>query len=186
MTPYDLKKTEEILQTAENGDRLTSKDNVDFQKGQVTGTVVHVDPTSVKQTLHGIGSSFTESSAFVLAHLDVDARSEVMRNIYGEQGANFSLARTVIGSTDFSVEGHYSYDDVPDDRELKHFSIAPDRDGFSKADHPGIRDESFDLLPMIEQAHAIKAEQQDDQLRLIASAWTAPGWMKDIGCWHTP
>ena len=51
-------------------------------------------------------------------------RSEVMRRIFGADGANFSLARSTIGSTDFSVEGKYSYAPVEGDTELQHFSIA--------------------------------------------------------------
>ncbi|MBT8130145.1 MAG: glycosyl hydrolase, partial [Gammaproteobacteria bacterium] len=149
---YRLTSTSEILLTSENGDRLATKENVEFIYGQADGNVIHVRPESVKQTLHGIGTSFTESSAFVLAHLDKDKREQVMNHIFSEQGANFSLARTVIGATDFSVEGKFSYDDVKDDNTLKHFSIAPDVDGFSKEQYPGIQNTEFDLLPMIKQA----------------------------------
>ena len=181
---YGLVATAEIIVTSEAGDRLAARDNVPFEYGQATGTIIEIDPQATRQTLVGIGSSFTESSAFVLAHLDPGARAEVMRNIYGEHGANFSLARTTIGSTDFSVEGKYSYAPVPDDAALEHFSISVDQDGFRRADYPGIRDESFDLLPMIKEALAIKGEQQQQDLRIVASAWTAPPWMKDIEDWY--
>jgi len=140
----------------------------------------------VKQTIIGIGSSFTESSAFVLAHLDRETRSEVMEGIFSERGANFSLARTPIGATDFSVNGKWSYADVPDDDALEHFSIAPDKDGFVATEYPGIKDDTFDLLPMIKEAMAIKSRQSDKDLRIIASAWTAPPWMKDIEDWYIP
>ena len=128
---YDLTATSEIIVTAENGDKLSSKENVSFKKGRASNNVILVRPERVKQTLHGIGTSFTESSAFVLSHLSVDKRQQVMESIYGEQGANFSMARTVIGATDFSVEGRWSYDDVREDTKREHFSIAPEHDGFS-------------------------------------------------------
>ena len=134
--------------------------------------------------LLGIGSSFTESSAFVLAHLEPDARRKLMREVFGRDGANFSMARTTIGSTDFSVEGKYSYAAVADDAALEHFSTGVDTDGFSRDVYPGIRDESFDLLPMIREALDIKAGQEDGDLRIVASAWTAPPWMKDIEDWY--
>ena len=184
VTNYKLTSTSEILLTSEKGDRLASKENVDFTFGQADGIVIHVRPEVVKQTLQGIGTSFTESSAFVLAHLSKDKRHEVMKNIYGEQGANFSLARTVIGATDFSVDGGFSYDDVKDDKKLVHFSITPDIDGFSEEEYPGIQDNEFDLLPMIKQAMAIKNQQRDSDFKIIASAWTAPSWMKDIADWY--
>jgi len=185
-TDYNLTSTSEILLTSEQGDKLTSKDNLDFRYGQADGNVIQIRPEVVKQTLHGIGTSFTESSAFVLAHLGNEERLEVMNRIYSEQGANFSLARTVIGATDFSVEGKFSYDDVRDDKQLANFSIAPDLDGFSKQEYPGIQDAGFDLLPMIKQALAIKHQQHDSDLKIIASAWTAPAWMKDIEDWYIP
>jgi len=186
VTNFKLTSTSQILLTSENGDRLASKKNVNFVSGQATGNVIHVNPEVIKQTLHGIGTSFTESSAFVLAHLDKDKRQEVMENIYSERGANFSMTRTVIGATDFSVEGGFSYDDVKDDKQLAHFSIQPDLDGFNKKQYPGIQDTTFDVLPMIKQALAIKGQQKDSVLNIIASAWTAPAWMKDIEQWHQP
>jgi glucosylceramidase len=176
--------TTEILVTSEAGDRIASKPNVTVRQGRAEGTVIEVWPERTKQMLHGIGSSFTESSAFVLAHLNADARRKVMQNIFGQGGANFSMARTTIASTDFSVEGKYSYAAVVDDAALEHFSIAVDTDGFSRADYPGIRDENFDLLPMILEALDIKAGQDDKDLRIVASAWTAPPWMKDIEDWY--
>ena len=183
---YGLASTTEILLTSAKGDRLSRKANVNFYSGQASGLVIDVQPEVIKQTLHGIGTSFTESSAFVLAHLSKNKRDEVMNRIYGEQGANFSMARTVIGSTDFSVEGGFSYDDVKDDKNLDHFSIKPDHDGFSKKKYPGIQDTEFDVLPMIKQALAIKHQQKDSDFKIIASAWTAPSWMKDIDDWHQP
>ncbi len=178
-------RTSEILVTAESGERLAQRPNVAFVDGVAEGTVIEIFPSRRKQTLLGIGSSFTESSAFVLAHLEPGARAEVMRRIFSEEGANFSMARTPIGSTDFSVEGKYSYADVAGDTELQHFSIAVDADGFATSRYPGIRDESYDLLPMIREALAIKGAQQDGDLRIVASAWTAPPWMKDIEDWYS-
>lgn len=173
--------------TSEAGDKLAEKPNFDFTRTPPKSeNRIRVYPESVRQTLHGIGTSFTESAAFVLAHLEPAARAEVMQNIYGAGGANFALARTPIGATDFSVEGRYSYADVADDRDLSHFSVAVDKDGFSAKRHHGIRDERFDLLPMIQQALEIKNRQRDAGLRIIASAWTAPPWMKDIEDWYRP
>lgn len=181
---YRLSTTKEVLSTSEAGDKVATKENVSFREGRPEGTKIVIRPDLVKQTIVGIGSSFTESSAFVLAHLDQETRSEVMDRIFSERGANFSLTRTPIGSTDFSVIGKYSYADVPHDEALEHFSIAPDKDGFAATEYPGVADETFDLLPMIKEAIAIKSRQADQELRIIASAWTAPPWMKDIEDWY--
>ena len=90
-TQYRLSQTAEILLTSEAGDKIARKENVPFVDGTPSGTRVVVQPDLVKQTMAGVGSSFTESSAFVLAHLDAEARLTVMEKIYGESGANFTL-----------------------------------------------------------------------------------------------
>ncbi|MRR21406.1 glycosyl hydrolase [bacterium] len=176
--------TSKILITSESGDKIAERENVQFKKGKTKGIVIHADPNIVKQTMDGIGSSFTESSAFVLAHLEPSRRLEVMNAIFGENGANFSLTRTHIGACDFSVEGKYSYADKAGDTELASFTLQPDMQGFSKTEYPGIKDEKYDLLPMIREALEIKKTQNDKDLRIVASAWTAPAWMKDIGDWY--
>ena len=183
---YGIPATTQIILTAESGEKQSIQENVPFRDGEATGIRIVVQPDVVKQTIDGIGTSFTESSAFVLAHLEPAERRAVMNKIYSDSGANFSLARTHIGATDFSVEGKYSYADVPGDAKLEHFTIAPDSAGFPVDEHPGIRDPSYDLLPMIREALAIKQDQQDSTLNIVSSAWTAPAWMKDIEEWFIP
>ena len=39
---------------------------------------------------------------------------------------------------------------------------------------------------MIQEALDIKRAQEDGELRIVGSAWTAPPWMKDIGEWFIP
>jgi len=168
------------LLTSEAGAKIAPQQNFAFYQGTATGKVIVVRPDLKKQKIIGIGTSFTESSAFVLAHLDKNKRAEVMENIYGEKGANFSIARTHIGATDFAVNGRYSYAERTDDVNLTSFSLDVDSDGFSAQQYEGIKDEQFDLLPMIKEAYAIKNKQEDKDLKIVASAWTAPPWMKDI------
>jgi glucosylceramidase len=181
---YRLNYTSQILLTSEVGHKMELQQNLPFHQGIASGRVIQVRPDIKKQKIIGIGTSFTQSSAFVLAHLDPAKRAQVMESIYGETGANFSLARTHIGATDFAVNGKYSYAEVKDDAQLTSFSIDVDQQGFSAREHPGIKDERFDLLPMIKQAYAIKNKQADKDLRIVASAWTAPPWMKDIEDWY--
>ncbi len=181
----DVLKTKEIYVTSEAGDKVALRPNISFVQGNASnGNIITIHPAAIKQEIYGIGSSFTESSAFVLAHLDKEKRAEVMENIFSDKGANFSLARTHIGSCDFTVEGKYSYLDKKGDTELLNFSIEPDKRGFDPQQYPGIQDPSYDLLPMIQDAIEIKNIQRDNDLRIIASAWTAPPWMKDIEDWY--
>lgn len=183
-TRKNMLSTMEIIVTSESGDKMAVKENVRFARGTPEGTVIRLEPEVLKQTMDGIGSSFTEASAFVLAHLDPAERKEVMNKLFSEGGANFSLARTHIGACDFTVKGRYSYLDKVGDTGLESFTVAPDKEGFSSSEYPGIKDEGYDLLPMIKEALEIKNLQADKDLRIVASAWTAPSWMKDIEDWH--
>lgn len=44
-----------------SGDNLATKENVPFQVGDPSGRTIVVSPDLAKQTIVGIGSSFTES-----------------------------------------------------------------------------------------------------------------------------
>lgn len=173
-----------MTSVAQSGCRHHANPCISFSSGKGYGNVIRIHPDKTRQTIYGIGGAFTESSAFVLAHLEPAERELVMRDLFGRDGANLTFCRTVIGSTDFSVDGCYSYVSDEVDAGLQTFSIACDMDGFDRTRFSGIVDENYDLIPMIQQALTIKRETQDIDFRIIASAWTAPPWMKDIGRWY--
>lgn len=183
-TDKEMLSTSKIIVTSESGDVMVQKENVVFSEGDASGVSISINPVEKRQTLIGIGSSFTEASAFVLAHLSPSERNEVMKKIFAEEGANFPIARTHIGACDFCVDGKYSYLDKKGDTTLESFSLAHDKEGFSKDQYQNIIDESYDLLPMIQEALKIKEQQEDTTLNIVASAWTAPAWMKDIETWY--
>jgi len=165
----------DFVQTSAAGDHLKVMPPVRFVKGKPRGgTVVTVNPAAPRQTLEGIGGALTEASAFVLAHLPREKRDWILDQYFTSQGAHFTLARTPIGACDFSVEGRFSYADTPGDVALEHFSIAPDRRGFK-----GAMDPTYGLLSLVKDALV----RQPD-LKIVASPWTAPAWMKDTGDWY--
>ena len=125
--------TTEVRLTSEAGDKYALQDDITFRKGKAPVALVTVNPADERQTIDGFGASITESSAFVLACLIPEQRKMVLRELFGEEGANFSATRTVIGSSDFTLKGHYSYDDIPGDDSLKYFSLAVHLDGWDKA-----------------------------------------------------
>jgi len=174
----------EIIVTAAGAPPLASQAPPLFADETVDGPLLTVDPNVLKQTVLGLGTSVTESSAFVLAHLEPARRRGVIARLFGPDGADFPLARTHLGACDFSVEGKYSYADVPvpGDDPLAAFTLAPDSAGFDPAAHPGLRAPAYDLLPMLRESHAAGGAP----LRVVGSAWTAPPWMKDIGTWSIP
>ena len=54
-------------------------------------------------------------------------RDKVIEAYFGESGAKYSLTRTHINSSDFSL-GNYSYASVENDMDLENFTIEEDRD----------------------------------------------------------
>lgn len=141
--------------------------------------IVYVNPNEKRQILDGYGVSLTEASAFVLACVSPEEREAILHELFSEEGANFSLVRTQIGASDFSVEGHYSLDEVDGDTALLHFSLDRDKEGFARERYPQIQDEHYDLYHLMKDVAAIKAAQADKEYRIVANTWTAPHWMKD-------
>ena len=164
--------------TSEAGDKCAEKEAVVFKKCTAENAVV-INPSETRQTIDGFGGSLTESSAFVLACLPVEKRQAVLEELYGENGANFSMSRTQIGASDFSVEGKYSLAEEDGDVELRSFTLDCDKEGFAKAQYPQIQDCNYDLFHLMKDVWAIKQNQTDKEYRIVANTWTAPAWMKE-------
>ncbi len=129
-----------------------------FPAGTIPGAVTAVtSDTPSTSNVYGFGVSITAASCYLLAQMDPDQRTSLLRDIYGKDGINLSVGRLTVGSSDYSAE-LYSYDDVPFDTYLKHFSVE--------------RDEKY-VIPMIKEILKIKPD-----LYLFSSPWSPPAWMK--------
>ncbi len=124
-----------------------------------TGDVT-LDAGKQHQIMAGFGGCFNEMGWDALLLLSDDGREEVMAELFGPDGARFTLCRMPIGANDFA-RGWYSYDETPDDLALRTFSVARDDTG---------------LVPFI---RAARKHQPD--LKLWASPWSPPSWMKRNG-----
>src|SRR5690348_1613656 len=79
-----------------------------------------------RQVIEGFGATFSELGWTSLAALDAQERDGILRELFAPGvGANFTLCRMPVGANDVS-RGWYSYDEVPGDFALEHFSIAND------------------------------------------------------------
>lgn len=137
------------------GEHARMVPNIDFEDMDIA-----VVPEITAQTIEGFGACFNELGWDALAKLTPDDRAAIFEEIFGSQGAGFSLCRMPIGANDFSRDW-YSFDEVKDDFSLDHFSIA--------------RDETS-LVPFINAAKRIRPD-----LKLWASPWSPPTWMKRNG-----
>jgi glucosylceramidase len=157
--------TASVIQTSRAGDKLVDKGTL-FFADETAGelSLISLNPDTEYQTVLGFGGSFTESTAYVLGQLSAERRQEVIDAYFGSGGARYSLTRTHINSSDFSL-ANYAYAEVPGDTMLDHFTIDHDLD---------------DIIPLIKDAAAASPAG----FKIIASPWTAPPWMKDNGDWN--
>ncbi len=184
-------KSTHVWLTSEDGDNCREKKPVFFFPLLHSPDALHsnkagvyVNPSEHRQVIDGFGGSLTESSAFVLATLPADKREAVLEELFSEKGANFTVARTQIGASDFSVEGRYSLAENDGDTALESFSLDRDKEGFKKDKYPFVQDENYDLFHLMTDVWKIKQSQDDKGYKLIASAWTAPAWMKENGKYY--
>jgi len=151
------------VSTASGAKKLTQETDIRFGTGAGgTGTVIDVDDAQQFQEIIGFGAAITDASAYLIqTKLSASARDALMQDLFGRNpGIGLSFTRLTIGASDFS-QTHYSLDDMPvgqTDPTLAQFSIDPNRAA---------------VLPTVKQALSI-----NPQLKVMASPWSAPGWMK--------
>ncbi|KAI1076848.1 glycoside hydrolase family 30 protein [Whalleya microplaca] len=121
-----------------------------------------IDDTSEghKQTVTGFGGSVTDATVTVVNALPDDKRSQLLRELLTSDGANFSLLRHTIASSDLSGPPAYTYDDSDGSADV-------DLDNFA------LGDRGTAMAEMLAEMKRIKLD-----LTIVGSSWSAPGWMK--------
>lgn len=127
--------------------------------------VIDIDESRTYQQMIGFGAAMTDASAYLIMHrIPAKDREALMQDLFGrDRGIGLSFIRVPMGASDFSLR-HYSYDDMPGsetDSALTHFSIDDDR---------------AEKIPLLQRALAINPE-----VKLTASPWSPPAWMKSTG-----
>ena len=126
--------------------------------------VIDVDERTSYQGMIGFGAAMTDASAYLIQHKLGAQRDAILHELFGRNpGIGLSFMRVPMGASDFSTHD-YSYDDMPageTDSTLARFSLDEDR---------------ADKLPALKAALTI-----NPQLKLVASPWSLPGWMKTTG-----
>jgi glucosylceramidase len=133
----------------------------DIATTAASGTAtINVDTTQQYQTVLGVGSSLEESTIYNLSRMSAAGRDKALRALVDPAtGAGFNVARITFGTSDFTSHDFYTYDDGAADPALSRFSIQ--------------RDVDYKIISTLQQALAI-----NPNLKIFASAWSAPPWMK--------
>jgi glucosylceramidase len=141
---------------------VTSAQNAYWQEGQLTEVTTSADitinDTSTSQTWDGFGGTFNEAGWDVLSLLDATERDRALNLLFGADGTHFAFGRIPIGASDYAID-RYTLNETANDYTMDGFSIERDKK---------------QLIPYIKAALALNGN-----LRLWASPWTPPTWMKD-------
>lgn len=109
------------------------------------------------QSIDGFGACFNELGWTTISALNDTDRNAVIRDLFSEEGLNFTYCRMPIGANDFARDW-YSFNETDKDFEMKNFGIANDKET---------------LIPFIKSAQKVNLK-----IRIWASPWSPPTWMK--------
>jgi glucosylceramidase len=140
--------------------------------GETTVPAIEIDPATTFQTVTGIGTSLDESSCYAIQKNHSDEQiKQILRDIIDpDAGIGMNLFRICFGTSDFSdarsvsstPHGWYSYQEQPG----AIFSIK--------------NDETLGIVRVLKLAQQV-ASDSHQSIRIFASAWSPPGWMKSNG-----
>jgi glucosylceramidase len=158
------------LTTADGVSHLTQQSDITL--GTVTRGAINVsvnDSLTTQTIAGGFGASFTDSSSYLLANLkaqNLTSYNTLMSQLFSSSsGIGLQMWRVPMGATDFTAAStDWTDDDVqgPTNDPTQNFALT-----------------SYDtsrIIPTIKDALAI-----NPNLRIIASPWSAPAWMKNTG-----
>lgn len=131
-------------------------------------STIYVKLSETHQTILGWGGAFTDATALNVFNLSKPMSQKLIESYYGERGLQYNFGRVPIAGSDFSARA-YSYDDVADDYDLEHWALAPEDTDYK--------------IPMIQEAKKL-TEARGEQLKLFASPWSPPVWMKTNNRWE--
>ncbi len=147
--------------TSDKSKLLAAQTNVNFAADAGTNaTTVTVDENTTYQTIDGFGYALTGGSASLINGLGAN-QSAFLTDIFSTASGHVGSAfvRITIGASDMSASD-FTYDDIASgtDNSLTSFSISK---------------EMTDLVPVLKKIIAI-----NPSIKILATPWTAPVWMK--------
>jgi glucosylceramidase len=144
---------------------LQKQTKLGFGKISNSFSYIDVDSMQTYQAMDGFGFTLTGGSAYLINQLPATQRTALLRELFttDANAIDVSYLRISIGASDLDATV-FSYDDVPTgqtDINLDHFTLDPDK---------------ANLIPVLKEIIAIQPT-----IRIIATPWSPPVWMKDNG-----
>lgn len=158
MTPLRAQYGTSEAWSTNSSQRMVHKAPQDLRTSSSASTRITLQPDESYQHIDGFGWMLTQGSAKMLMQLPSDERHELIAELYGADGLNASMVRVAIGACDLS-ESAYTYADT-EDETLASFAIH-------------VNDLSS-VVPILQEILTI-----NPQVKVLATPWTAPVWMKE-------
>ncbi|WP_413670537.1 glycoside hydrolase family 30 beta sandwich domain-containing protein [Mucilaginibacter sp. Mucisp86] len=147
------------LTTADQSNLLQAQTSFNFAADAGTNaTTITVDENQTYQGIDGFGFTLTGGSAGLLNGLGSN-QANVLNELFGTANGQIGISyiRISIGASDLSASD-FTYNQTAGDFNMNNFSISA---------------ENQDLLPILKKIIAI-----NPSIKIIATPWTAPTWMK--------
>ena len=126
---------------------------------------ITVDDNQKFQGIDGFGYTITGGSAMLMQRMDAAARAKLIKELFGhgENDIRVNYIRLSIGASDLN-DSVFTYNDLPagqTDEAISKFRFGPDL---------------TTVIPVIKEILQI-----NPTIKILATPWSAPAWMKDNG-----
>jgi len=148
-----------VLSTRDDARFRTSDLSFVPRSNTLNAQEIVVNASATYQTIMGFGGAFTDAAGINIAKLGVVTQERLIKSYYSTEGIEYGLGRVPMAGTDFSTRT-YSYCDTVGDAALANFTLTEEDLVFK--------------IPYIDWAKSFSAKP----IRLVASPWSAPKWMK--------
>ncbi|XP_056900850.1 lysosomal acid glucosylceramidase [Takifugu flavidus] len=145
-----------------SGSRLEAGQGQVQVNSTAEGLRLTIVPHQKYQKIKGFGGAMTDAAAINILSLSSAAQDQLLRQYFSAEGIGYTVVRVPMASCDFSTR-LYTYADTPGDYNLDRFKLAPEDVNMK--------------IPLLQRAQALSPLP----LSLMASAWSAPAWMKTNG-----
>ena len=152
------------ITTADGQSLIAPRPALHWSRGTVSDAIL-VNDRRRFQTIDGFGHALTGGSAQLLMKMSPGARTALLKELFGSgpNDVHTTYLRISVGSSDMNDHA-WTDDDLPageTDHSLAHFQLGEDE---------------RDVIPVLREILTIQPN-----IRIVASPWSAPAWMKDNG-----
>ena len=135
--------------------------------GSVGTLAIDESSGNLRAKVDGFGAALTDASAAIIyhyvshGHRSSPQQTRLLEKLLSPtKGIGLSIVRVPIAASDSTWDGAYSYDDVPGDTGMQHFSVS--------------HDEQYIIPELQEIVGSI-----NPSVHVIVTPWSPPAWMKN-------